>query len=53
METVHKHYPLDELIKIQTVETLVSQCSIVPAAIRQVAVKVIELLYLPRKWFAD
>jgi hypothetical protein len=31
METVHKHYSLDELTKIQTVETLVSQCSIVPA----------------------
>ena len=39
--------------KIQTVETLVSQFSIVPAVIKQVAVKVIGLPYLPRKWFAD
>ena len=53
MEMVPKHYPLDGLTKIQTVETLVSQFSIVPAVIKQVAVKVIGLPYLPRKWFAD
>ena len=53
MEMVPKHYPLDGLTKIQAVERLVSQFSIVPAVIKQVAVKVIELPDLPRKWFAD
>ena len=31
MGMVQKNYPLDELIKIQAAEPLVSQCSIVPA----------------------